>query len=1009
MMADFLKSHLDYIFFVYGAAFFLLIPLCLFLRQRPNCCRLAWGWLGWFGATHGANEWLDLLALSLDANPLFNLARVCLLIVSFVCLAQFGRASLSTMRGHGPGRWVLAVMVALAALGGLAGLAGVNAAARYGLGFVGGLWAAWALFFAAKTLPLGARQLQASALGMALYALATGLVPNPVPLFPASWLNYESFLDFTGVPIQLIRGLLAVWVSVSLCLLARSVMEAEKDLHQRAWFRNLIRGVITSLTLLVIGGWFITQYFGDIATREKRDDYEQVVEVLSQTMRQKVLELERFVALISEWPTTLPALVSGTPKAIEQANFGLDFFCQKLQGSVCYLMNLHGQTIASSNRHLPDSFVGKSYAFRPYFQHALQGKAGNYFALGVTSKEMGDYASLPVRDQAGKIIGVAVTKRTLNEIETLIHEHYVGLVIDRRGIVVMSNRADMILKSLWPLSEKAKGEVIASRQFGDGPFTPILEQEPVDGGKYLLQGKTMMVLRRPAPWEDWSIVVFGSVWPISQARLLGISITLFLNLALIAFFAIIVIMREGEERFRHLFENAADSLILHDRDRVMEVNQQACHSLGYTREELLRMSPSDIEVGHNQDSFLGPGESEGGAFTFSGIYRRKDGSTFPTEVRVGEVTLRGQKLNLAAIRDITKRRRAEEALQAERQRLFRLLDGLQAYIYLRRPDYSLVYVNKYFLERFGDPASLPCFTIFHNRHKPCEGCPSEKVFETGTPQEWEWTSSSGRTYQIYDYPFADVDGTPLVLEMGTDITQHKQAEEGLRTSEMALRQNQERYRMLAGHLLTAQEAERKRLARELHDDLSQRLAALAMEAETLERQTPLLSGADHVRLKEMKDKLVELSIDVHAMSRRLHPSILDDLGLADAVASECAMFRKRDGIVVNFRVENISREVPPNVAVCLYRIVQEALRNISRHAGATEVAISLVGENQAIRLSIRDNGKGFDPGQKTSKLGLGLDSMKERAYLIGSDFSAQSQPGQGTVIEVLAPLSRRVV
>jgi PAS domain S-box-containing protein len=622
---------------------------------------------------------------------------------------------------------------------------------------------------------------------------------------------------------------------------------------------------------------------------------------------------------------------------------------------------------------------------------------------------MGHYASFPVRDQAGKILGVAVIKRTQAEIATLIHEHYVGLVIDPRGIVVMSNRAGMILKSLWPLSEKAKGEVIASRQFGDGPFTPILDQEPVDGGRYLLRGKTMMALRRPAPWEDWSIVVFGSVWPISQARLLGISITLFLNLALISFFTVIVIMREGEERFRHLFENAADSFILHDRDRVMEVNQQTCHSLGYTREELLRMSPSDIEVGHSQDRFLGPGETEGGAFTFSGIYRRKDGSTFPTEVRVGEVPLRGQTLNLAAVRDITKRRQAEEALQAERQRLFRLLDGLQAYIYLRRPDYSLVYVNQYFRERFGDPASLPCFAILHNRHKPCEGCPSEKVFETGTPQESEWTSSSGRTYHIYDYPFADVDGTPLVLEMGMDITQHKQAEEGLRTSEEALRQSQGRYRMLAGHLLTAQEAERKRLARELHDDLSQRLAALAMEAETLERETPLLSGADHVRLKEMKDKLVELSIDVHAMSRRLHPSILDDLGLADAVASECAMFRKRDGIVVNYRVENIRREVPPNVAVCLYRIVQEALRNISRHAGATEVAISLVGEKQAIRLSIRDNGKGFDPGQKTSQVGLGLDSMKERAYLIGGDFSAKSQPGQGTVIEVLAPLSRRVV
>jgi two-component system, NarL family, sensor histidine kinase UhpB len=84
------------------------------------------------------------------------------------------------------------------------------------------------------------------------------------------------------------------------------------------------------------------------------------------------------------------------------------------------------------------------------------------------------------------------------------------------------------------------------------------------------------------------------------------------------------------------------------------------------------------------------------------------------------------------------------------------------------------------------------------------------------------------------------------------------------------------------------------------------------------------------------------------------------------------------------------------------------VRNISRHAGASEAAISLVGDNQAIRLSIRDNGKGFDPGGKTSQAGLGLDSMRERAYLIGADFSVKSQPGDGTVIEVLAPLSRRV-
>ena len=196
------------------------------------------------------------------------------------------------------------------------------------------------------------------------------------------------------------------------------------------------------------------------------------------------------------------------------------------------------------------------------------------------------------------------------------------------------------------------------------------------------------------------------------------------------------------------------------------------------------------------------------------------------------------------------------------------------------------------------------------------------------------------------------------------ITERKQAEEALRASEAALRKGEESYRNLARQLLTAQEAERKRLARELHDDLSQRLAGLAMEAEMLGQQMSP-QGAGAVELKDMKDKLVTLSIDVHSLSRQLHPSILDDLGLPDAIASECARFRKQDSMAIDFKAENITKEIPPEVAVCLYRIVQEGLRNISKHAQATEVTISLVGRNDSIILNIMDNGRGFDPGQKS--------------------------------------------
>jgi hypothetical protein len=170
---------MDYIFFFYGLAFSLLAAICLLLQRRLRP-KLAWMWLAAFGAAHGVNEWLDLAALTLGSGPVFDIVRLGVMALSFVFLAEFGRASMIIMGRRSPGRWILAALLGLAVLGGLSGLPGLSASARYALGLVGGLWAAGALYLAAHRAASGRHALQGAALCLAGYAVAK--VPHNIRL-----------------------------------------------------------------------------------------------------------------------------------------------------------------------------------------------------------------------------------------------------------------------------------------------------------------------------------------------------------------------------------------------------------------------------------------------------------------------------------------------------------------------------------------------------------------------------------------------------------------------------------------------------------------------------------------------------------------------------------------------------------------------------------------------------------------------------------------------------------
>jgi signal transduction histidine kinase/ABC-type uncharacterized transport system substrate-binding protein len=253
--------------------------------------------------------------------------------------------------------------------------------------------------------------------------------------------------------------------------------------------------------------------------------------------------------------------------------------------------------------------------------------------------------------------------------------------------------------------------------------------------------------------------------------------------------------------------------------------------------------------------------------------------------------------------------------------------------------------------------------------------------------EWDWSDGSSSRYSLMTV-------TPLSIQPGcvvahTDITQRKQ---------------EERERLaLSGQLIHAQEEERSRLARELHDDFNQRLAMLAVD---LERASQMIADSPldaKERLRDLWNRAAELGDDLHSLSHRLHSSTLESLGLILGLSSLCHEFNEQQGIQVDFAHENISRGINPDVALCVFRIVQEALRNVKKHSGANRAEVCLRAEDDQLYLSVSDAGVGFDNKQRSTHPGLGIRSMEERLRLLGGRIDIVSQNNQGTTLNVLLP------
>jgi PAS domain S-box-containing protein len=369
---------------------------------------------------------------------------------------------------------------------------------------------------------------------------------------------------------------------------------------------------LPSLLLMVTlaAGFFLVRFLEGMGSGYLREQSEDVIEAMT-TGIQNELESAQFAGgAMAGSPWVFPALLEPGPGNIENANSVLDRYNTNLGFSVCYLLNSQGNTIASSNRNAPESFVGKNYAFRPYFQEAMQGNHSVYLAAGATSLERGFYAACPVKDKEGKILGAAVIKKNIDAMRRVLAGSSNTFFLSPDGVIFISGSKDTVLRPLWPLSGEQVRVIRDSKQFNIASFEPVLSAPVQAGEKIRYRGELCQVFREPLGPPGWSLVLLAPLKSVFYFILFGWIITAFmagiiLILMLWSSFRIKgqATLSESQERFSAAFESSGIGMALVRSDgRWLEVNEALCRIVGYTEEELQGKTfqdmthPEDLEA-----------------------------------------------------------------------------------------------------------------------------------------------------------------------------------------------------------------------------------------------------------------------------------------------------------------------------------------------------------------------------------------------------------------------------
>jgi PAS domain S-box-containing protein len=473
----------------------------------------------------------------------------------------------------------------------------------------------------------------------------------------------------------------------------------------------------------------------------------------------------------------------------------------------------------------------------------------------------------------------------------------------------------------------------------------------------------------------------------------------------------IVTVDEGKRVM--VFNHAAESMFL-------------CPAADAVGQPLDRFIPERIRLGNPSRSSIfsqkqGTLPAIGQVATLVGL--RTNGEEFPFEASISHSVVEGQSLFTAIVRDITERKKAEEMLLTSEAFTRAVVDSISAHVCVLNGEGVILKTNDAWNELAYEHVDS-VFTIgevgqnyFDLCRRTAVGSAStgpailqglEAVLRGDVPIfSAEYCAELPEEERWFLMRMTPLKGSKGVVILHTDISSRVWMARELEKHVVLLGKKREELESLTGKLIDAQEQERKRIARDLHDDFNQRLAALSLELETLERTPSAPPERIARQLAVIRGQVGQLSDDLHDLAYKLHPSLLDHVGLELAVREHVDEFAKRTKVSMIYIPRKVPGTLSPEIATALFRVMQESLQNVSKHAEATNVTVRLTGSSKGIGLSVRDNGKGFEMDvHQAQRAGLGLVSMQERARLLDGFLQIHSHPGQGAKVCAWIPISQ---